>query len=363
MTAGWKDIDEPNNSPGGEVTLAQVVHGPSIPPQQRLLTYSSEQWEDFVHEWVHYCLKKSYQQVQRFSGAGDMGIDVVGFQDDQRLNGVWDNYQCKHYDHALTPTDVWPEFGKIVWYSFKGEYTAPRRYYFASPWGAGTKLSRLLGNATKLRDELIANWDKNVRASITSTQDVPLDAALRTYLDAFDFSIFKAKTALQLVDDHRSTPVHAARFGGGLPARPAAATPPALVAPAESRYVTQLLGAYTEHTGASVPDPSAVPTGKLKEHFHRQREAFYHAESLRVFARDSVPTGTFEALQQDIFDGVIDTHDASHADGYEKICSVTKAAREVQITANALISCTKPKDRDGICHQLVNEERLQWTRS
>lgn len=267
MTAGWKDIDEPDNSPCNEVTLAQVVHGPSIPPQQRLLTYSSEQWEDFVHEWVHYCLKKSYKQVQRFSGAGDMGIDVVGFQDDQRLKGVWDNYQCKHYDHALMPTDVWSEFGKVIWYSFKGEYTAPHRYYFVSPWGAGTKLSRLLGNAMKLREELIANWDKNVRASITSIQDVPLDGALRTYLDAFNFSIFKAKTALELVDDHRSTPVHAARFGGGLPVRPAAATPPALVAPAESRYVTQLLGAYTEHTGASVHDPSALPTGKLREHF------------------------------------------------------------------------------------------------
>jgi len=363
VTASWADVGALTSSAGNEVTVAQVLHGPSIPPQQRLLTYSADQWEGFVHEWVHYCLKKSYKQVQRFSGAGDMGIDVVGFADDQRLMGVWDNYQCKHYDHALTPGDVWAEFGKIVWYSFKGEYTVPRRYYFVSPWGAGTKLSRMLGNATKLRHELIANWDKNVKTAITSTQHVSLDPALRVYVDTFDFSIFEAKTALQLVDDHRTTPGHAARFGGGLPARPAAATPPAQVAPAESRYVTQLLGAYTEHTGLLVSDPSAVPSGKLRDHFHRQREAFYHAESLRVFARDSVPTGTFEAFQQDIFDGVIDTHDATHADGYGKVCSVTKAAREVQITANALIACAKPKDRDGICHQLVNEDRLQWTRS
>ena len=84
---------------------------------------------------------------------------------------------------------------------------------------------------------------------------------------------------------------------------------------------------------------------------------------LRVFARDSVPSGTFESLLDDIHDGVIDTHDANHADGYEKVCAVTKAARDMQITANALITCTNPKDRDGICHQLVNEERLRWTRS
>ena len=121
-----------------------------------------------------------------------------------------------------------------------------------------------------------------------------------------------------------------------------------------------MLGAYAEHTGKPVPDPLALTAPTLRGHFHRQREAFYHAESLRVFARDTVPNGTFESLQQDIFDGVIDTHDAAHPDGYQKVCAVTKTAREAQITANALISCTKPKDRDGICHQLVNDERLWW---
>ena len=187
-----------------------------------------------------------------------------------------------------------------------------------------------------------------------------LDAPLRAYVDAFDFSIFDAKTSLQLVDDHRSTPVHSARFGGGLPTRPTASKPPTALATTESRYVTQLLHAYSEHTGLTVADPSALSPPKLKDHFRRQRESFYEAESLRVFARDKVPVGTFEALQEDIYDAVIDEHDANHVDGYAKVCAVTKSAREVQITANALISCTKPKDRDGICHQLVNDERLRW---
>jgi hypothetical protein len=359
MTGEWEEIKEPPK-PTTAVTAALVTHGPMIPPQQQLLIYSPDQWEGFVQEWLHYCLKKTYKLVQRFTGAGDMGIDVAGFVDDNRLMGVWDNCQCKHYDHPLTPGDVWPELGKVIWYSFKKQYLPPRRYYFVAPWGAGPKLTHLLANAPKLREELVANWDKNVKDKITSTQEVPLDATLLAYVNAFDFSIFEAKTALQLVDDHQATPVHAARFGGGLRSRPAAETPPATIAPSESRYVTQLLGAYSEHTGKPVPDPSALAAPTLKGHFHRQREAFYQAESLRLFARDNVPEGTFESLQQDIFDGVIDTHDAAHPDGYQKVCAVTKAAREVQITANALISCTQPKDRDGICHQLVNEERLRW---
>lgn len=361
MSADWKDIKTPS-APVTPVTASQVATGPVMPPQQRLLTYSPDEWEDFVQEWVYYCLQNIYEQVQRFSGAGDMGIDVVGFGDDRRLEGVWDNYQCKHYDHALTPGDVWAEFGKVIWYSFKREYVPPRRYYFVAPWGAGTRLGRFLSNATTLRGELIANWDKSVKDKITTSREIPLDAALLAYVNAFDFSIFEAKTALQLATDHRNTPVHAARFGGGLPPRPAAGKPPPAVESKESRYVTQLLGAYGEHTGTTVSDPSAIAAPKLKAHFHRQREAFYQAESLRVFARDNVPEGTFESLQQDIYTGVIDTHDYDHADGYQKVCAVTKAARDMEITANALIVCTNPQDRDGICHQLVNEERLRWTK-
>jgi hypothetical protein len=362
MSTDWEDIKEPA-SPVVEVTAAEVTLGPVIPPQQQLLLYSAGQWEDFVQEWAHYCLKKRYAQVQRFSGSGDLGIDVVGFTDDKHLLGVWDNYQCKHYDHPLTPSDVWVEFGKVIWYSFKSEYRVPRHYYFVSPRGAGTKLNRLLANAPKLQTELIESWDKNIRHAILGTQEVPLDTALLAYVKAFDWAIFEAKTALQLVEDHRATPVHAARFGGGLPSRPVSDKPPAIVAPAESKYVTELLGAYAEYTGAQVPDPSALSSQKLKDHFHRQREAFYQAESLRVFARDTVPVGTFESLQQDIFDGVIDIHDAAHPHGFARVCAVTKAARDVQITANALITCTKPKDRDGICQQLVNEERLRWTQA
>lgn len=359
MNTEWVEFKEPP-LPGNALMAALAASGPLIPPQQRLLIYSADDWEEFVQEWAHYCLKKTYKQVQRFAGSGDMGIDIAGFVDNNRLNGVWDNYQCKHYAKALTPGEVWPEFGKVIWYSYKKQYVPPRRYYFVAPWGAGPKLAHLLANATRLREELIANWDKGVKGKITATQEVPLDDALRAYVDAFDFSIFSGKTSLELIEDHQSTPVHAKRFGGGLGNRPAAAKPPMTVASAESPYVTQLLRAYGEHTGTIIANPTVVSPPKLKEHFRRQREAFYEAESLRVFARDTVPAGTFESLQDDIFTGVIDIHDASHVDGYQKVCAVTKAAKEVQITANALIACTNPKDRDGICHQLVNEERLQW---
>lgn len=314
---------------------------------------------------MHFCLKKVYQQVQRFSGANDRGIDIAGFVDDQKLQGIWDNYQCKHYPHALHPTDAWPEIGKILWHSFKGEYKPPRRYFFVAPRGAGTTLAGYLADAARLKKELIANWDKHCRKKITDTAEIALDGAFATYVNESDFSIFEAKTGLQLIDDHRGCPHHAIRFGGGLPDRPKPDAPPPEIAATESRYVAQLLGAYAEHTKKSVPNIGALKAlpKPLREHFGRQRTAFYHAESLRVFARDTVPEGTFGDLQEEIYTGVIDTHDAEHVDGYVKVCAVTKAARELQLTTNPLITRAKPADRDGICQQLTNDERLRWMKS
>jgi hypothetical protein len=362
MGATWKDITAPG-AQAVAVTAAQVATGPVIPPQQRLLTYSPAEWEGFVEEWVYYCLKAKYSHVLRFAGAGDMGIDIAGFTDKHQLQGVWDNYQCKHYDHALTPTDVWAELGKVIWYSFSGKYTAPRSYYFVAPKGAGTSLSRLMAHPAELKKGLLGAWDKNVKDRITSTQSVSLDGALRAYIDTFDFGIFSTKTSLQLVDDHRASPVHAARFGGGLKPRPPSEKPPEDPVTEESRYVSQLLEAYSEHTSTPMTSGAAIPQQKLKDHFRRQREAFYEAEALRVFARDNVPAGTFESLQNDIYECVIDVHDQTHGDGYQKVCAVTQAAQRAQLTANALISCANPKDRNGICHQLVNDERLWWKTS
>jgi hypothetical protein len=363
MSDGFADIAAPA-TPSSTVTIDQVVHGPLIPPQQRILLYSPGEWEAFTEEWAHFCLKTHYVQVQRFSGAGDRGIDIAGFADAQKLSGVWDNYQCKRFlAHAVYPSEAWPEIGKMLWYSFKQEYRAPRRYYFVAPHGVGTTLLGYLANAAKLKAALIENWDKYVRRALTETQEVPLEGDFLAYVAAFDFSMFDSKTALQLIEDHRGCPCHALRFGGGLPARPAPEKPPADIAPRESRYVAQLLHAYADHKKQAVTDVAALKAWPpLDNHFGRQREAFYHAESLRVFARDSVPVGTFESLQDDVHAGVVDVCDAHHADGYERVKQVTQAARALHLTSNALLTSARPKDRDGICHQLANEDRLVWTK-
>ena len=340
-----------------------MQYGPPIEPLGRIMGYDSDEWEKFIDEWVSFCLKNKYQQVLRLTGSNDKGIDVAGFANDTMLLGVWDNYQCKHYASGLTPGDAWPEIGKILWHSFSGSYVPPRAYYFVAPRGAGTTLSQLLGNTPQLRTRLLEAWETGAATKITATQKIKLEGDFAAYVDKFDFSIFKTISTREVVEQHRTSPYFLPRFGGGLPPRPTPAGPPAEIHVDESGYVTKLLEAYADHTKEAVAGVASLKNWKpLNEHFHRQRECFYHAESLRVFVRDKVEPGTFEGLQEEVYQGVVDACGSDHADGYERVKAVTERASTISLDAHPLGQSAFIKDRRGICHQLANEDRLKWTK-
>jgi hypothetical protein len=345
------------------LTAAQAQNGPPIAPLTRLMTYSPDEWEGFIDEWVSECLKPKYVKVVRFTGANDRGIDVAGFVGADQLLGVWDNYQCKHYKAGITPGTAWPEIGKILWHSFNGHYKPPRSHYFVAPRGTGTSLSQLLANVPRLKAGLIAAWAKSVESEITSTQGVKLEGAFAGYVDKFDFTIFKSLSPREVMEQHRSSPYFVTRFGGGLPPRPTPAGPPDEIHSHESGYITQLLAAYADHKKQAVTDIVALKKWRpLEEHFRRQRECFYHAEALRVFVRDKVEPGTFEGLQDEIYHGVVDACDGSHADGFERVKAVAAVAQTMSLDAHPLGPSAFVKDRHGICHQLANEDRLKWTK-
>lgn len=358
----FKEIAAPPGA-GVLLTAAQLQAGPSIEPLTRILTYDDGEWEKFIDEWASEALKSQYMQVLRSGGANDRGIDVAGFADDKLLQGVWDNYQCKHLDHPVAPGEAWPEIGKILWHSFNKHFAPPRAYYFVAPRGTGTTLTQLLSNPERLKQELLKVWEKGVRDKITSTQSVALEGEFKEYVDNFDFSVFKPLAIRAVVEQHRTTHYFVPRFGGGLPPRPTPPDAPAEITPEEGGYVSCLLEAYSDHTKQALSDVAALKgQKKLEDHFHRQRESFYHAESLRVFVRDKVEPGTFETLQEEVYHGVIDVRDADHADGLERVNAVAGAAQVLALDAHALGPSATIRDRRGICHQLANGGRLKWTK-
>ena len=354
-----REIPTPQPAPA---SAAQVASGRLIPPQQQILLFSHNDWEDFVEEWVFH-QRSVYTKVTRFAGPGDMGIDVAGFRDELGFDGAWDNFQCKHHQGPIAPKTALIEIAKCLLYAFRGCFRPPHRYYFMAPKNVGIQLKRLLLKPDSLKDRLCQQWDPWCRHGISSKGSIALSGDFRDYVRTFDFSVFTFKPTLDLIEEHRQTPYHSIRFGGGLRNRPKPTKPPTQPTAQESRYIQQLVDAYRDHTKIGDLDTTRLRVRpELERHYHRQREFFYHAESLKNFARDTVPQGTFDDLQDEIHAGVVDKSTESFTDALARLNAVTQEATGLALTANALISVVKVQDRRGICHQLANDDRLTWKR-
>lgn len=351
------------NPQKGLYSSEHVISGIPIPKTQRVQLFSADEWEEFTEEWAS-SLESFYHCVKRFAGAGDKGLDVVGFIASNQFSDGWDNFQCKFYDKPLTPSDAWVEFGKIIYFTHCGEYTIPRKYYFVAPKQIGTKLGKLLANAQKLKEELKENWDKYCKDGISSTVKIELEGDLLAHLENFDFTIFDSISLVRMLQQHALTTFHTVRFGGGLGMRPEPEIPPEDTVSLDHRYVRQLLSVYAQSIGEDQQSPDLSLLDKddsIRNNFRRQRERFYHAESLRSFSRDTVPPGVFEALQDDILDGVVDVCESQQDCSMERLNATMSQVANVAVDASPLASVTRTRDKQGMCHQLANDSRLSWS--
>lgn len=344
------DIPKPSTAVLHDVGLP----GPPVSPAARLGEYSPLEWETFTHECVHQ-LKTQYWQVKRVGGPGDRGIDIAAMRSRHKLLGPWDCYQCKHYAAPLIFSDVAPEIFKILVAVLDGFCRMPETYRFVAPKGCGLALHQLLDRPPVLKQEFLDWLMKPAQRSL------PCRSEVAELAKATDFSMFMSEELIDLLDLHRQTPWHVWRFGTALRSRPTGGNAPRQIAAAETRYVAQLLAVYREHYPADDLTLDALSGDhEAVKHFQRQRESFFQAESLKKFAEEAVPPGTFERLQEDVFHGVIDTAEGSHATGMDRLRSVLERVPLLDLSRHRLIDVASLQDRKGICHQLANADRLTW---
>lgn len=281
-----RDLRPP--TPSIVLNAADAEHGPRIAPRKVIQTYDSDEWEVFIEEWATG-LSPRYVRVRRFGGSGDRGVDVAGFKTDQGFEDEWDCFQGKHYNKSLTPSNAWPEMLKIFLLPVHAPlYTLPTSYSFIAPHGLGTDLAHLVSTPTKLREKFLEQVDSSKAKPFRDLHDDTRNA-VRALASTTDFAMFGAVEVLALLDQHKETRYHAARFGGGLPARPASEELPKTVRHEELVYLTKLVEAYQERYVTVDSVESAEVHAKAAGHLQRQRESFFRAEALRAFARDRVP--------------------------------------------------------------------------
>lgn len=347
----------------GLLTNQDILFGTPIPAIDRLKIVSEDEFEDIVREWIAGYCEKKYIKVWRIGGAKDKGRDVVAIIDE---SGKWDNYQCKRYSNALMPGDIWLELGKLCYYTFKKDYSLPNKYYFVAPKGVGPTVGDYLTKPKELKKQLYAEWDKHCKGDITTKVDIPLSSELKAHIEMIDFSIFTFLDPQELIEQHKQTSYYAARFGGGLKRRMKPTINPIDEAEISIRYVEQLFEAYSDHLKTEVQTIGELNSHtELFDHFNRQRECFYWAEALNEFSRDSLPTenNCFADMKEEIYHGVVDISNQEHSSGYENVNKTTATAVALNIQSNALLSVSKTQDKIGICHHLVNENKLTWVKS
>jgi hypothetical protein len=342
------------------MTFNEVAGGPAIPPAARVQLLDDQAFEALVRAWMAR-LEHRYKGVERFGGPGDMGRDVIGWETDNKCLGPWDNVQCKHLKRALGPADLWPELGKVFWHADRGDYILPRYMRFLCSKGIGTGAKHLLTNLEKLRQGLIAHWKDNVEDKITDTGHVPLVGSLRTLVETAPFSVFGPMAIEDVLKDLEGTQFYVSTFGGGLPPRPANTTPPSLPLAHESRYVTQLFGVYAERRGGSSVDLTTLDQApRDRRHFDVCRQQFYCAESLKEFARDATRPGTFEGLQQDVLSAITPVLYDDHENAFKLVNTALQTAAMMPSASNALYAVIDIRDKQGVCHQLVNDRNFDW---
>jgi hypothetical protein len=363
------DVDRPPAKPA--CTPEEILMGPSIDPLDRLKLYSDKQFEELIHEWAFFYLQGKtgkYKRVQRLGGAGDRGRDVIGYVDPAADPVELDAYQCKHYNHSLYRSELWPELGKFCVMACDGRIPLPRNYYIVAPQDTGPGLTALLDEPAKLKAELVAEWQDEGNGNplfkrIIRGESHKLEGALAAFVDKFDFKRVSCKPILEVVNELREIPHrYSPRFGGGLiKPLPPDKLPPEEIAAEEQKYVACLVEAYREHKrDASITCDTL--TGYLEDHFKRSRERYNCAETIKEFSRDTLPEQfTFEDVQTQVYDSVADTcKRPDHADAYIRVLEVVKVAQSAQVTNHPLRSYLKAKSLQGICHQLANEEKLKW---
>ena len=323
-------------------------------------TLPADRLEDFVNDWLANRVT-DYVSHELWRGTGDMGRDVVGYVTAERMEGPWDNFQCKQLSSTLSETAAFVELGKIFMHSAADAYSLPRSYTFVAPRGVTRAVQQLIAHPERFRKEFLGRWNSDIAGRLVEGQLIPLSAKIEARIDAFDFQQVHWLDAARLVDHPVAKPALVHWFGED-PGRSPRGTVPAEIQLEESAYIGQLLRLYEERAACSYPTAnSALASAEFGAHLRDQRTRFFDAVAFDHFYRNSTPDDYLVTFKDEIYHGVVDTHGEGHPNRLARLNQVMKTAAILQLSG-ILGKHAGPQVKQGTCHQFANEGRLPWDR-
>ncbi|WP_413658055.1 ABC-three component system protein [Paraburkholderia phenoliruptrix] len=357
-------LPPPTPWPGANARMLGLGYGLPVTPLARLGQFSAADFERFTLEWASDFLAKQIHavEVQARGGSGDKGRDVIVWLDASNVTPRrWQLYQCKHYDAKLGLAKAGIEMAKVLYYTHIGDYTVPESYSFVTHKGVTSPFQDLLDVPADLQKAMINTWD-DYSKSITSKQTIALTPKLKKHILGFDFSIFSAKQPHDLIAEHAQTKYHLTVFGAPLLERPPPPPPPSTVAANEAKYIEQLYSVIGDALGTKVVDTADFEhSPRHARLFERSRLMFYSAEGLKELARDQMADQAyFDSLLTEFSDGLYYQYTEPNGSPMDRLKATVTAAQAIQLGAHPLALHVTGKDREGMCHQMANEDILDW---
>ena len=281
--------------------------------------------EDFVDDWLEQRYK-DYHSHERWSGTGDRGRDVTGYVTDRRMDGPWDNYQCKQLSTKLSEKALFVELGKIFMHSAAGTYSLPRAYTFVAPLGVVRKVREFVAHPDTLKQAFLDLWNTYIADDLVENATVTLSPEIEGKIRAFNFAQVHWLDASRLAKDPACMPALVKWFDADPGQSPRGIVPDA-IQDNESAYLSQLVCIYEERGPGTYADPEAAlacPTHG--EHLRIQRTRFFDATAFDRFYRDSTPVDFVKTFRHEVHSGVVDVHQDEHSSKFTRLNKVMQQA-------------------------------------
>lgn len=324
----------------------------------QICALSASELENFVDDWIAQRVK-DYHAHELWRGTGDMGRDVTGYVTAYRLEGEWDNFQCKQLTSKLSERSAFVELGKIFMHSAASEFALPRAYYFVAPYGLVRNARDFIAHPERFRQAFLDNWDTEIAPHLVQNQVIKLTPAIEAKIKAFDFTKVDWLDATRLAKHPACKPALVKWFDED-PGRWTREAVPDEIQASESSYIGQLLKVYGEKGPGTYPDAAAaLACPEIGSNLRQQRTRFFDSVAFERFYRDSTPQEYLENFRDEIYLGVVDVHHGAHPDRYARLGRVMQQAAVLQ-ASGVLGKHASPPVKQGTCHLLANEGLLPW---
>ncbi len=137
----------------------------------------------------------------------------------------------------------------------------------------------------------------------------------------------------------------------------------------EQPYISELYAAYGDKEGVADFSEEHLPQyGEYGEDIKERRIDYFAAESIRRGVSELYSgeyASQFDVLKDETFDGVKNTARKTFPNGYERMLGVMEQAVLIQVKKYILSQSPNwisNRIKMGICHFLVNDNKLRWVK-